>query len=417
MYVYHHSRFPVGRVSTKPGSQYPNPQLHGQGDLILASDHGSAHQTPRGTPDLEPNITLSRTPPSKRKKAVKPKDKVKRAALEKPLSELTKDLTQVPVKDTEAWVNRSFEERKAEKRDDGSIKRPSNSFMLYRSAYTERCRELEKSKNHQDISSIAGASWALETPAIKAQFEEWARVERENHQKAFPDYKFQPQTQAAKERKRKRKSDEASDETSDLEDPTWHNGRGVLEERAKSIRNKTPRSTYREYSNSPSFTSQDEASTPEPYMLSQNSSYIPDINLGKPLPMAMDRQSDYHHITSQPNTAYHAYDYAENYQYVDNAAFETYDSVSPPIGLPGGSHVDLMGDSSLDAGQMMFPSPSLLDPELQSHDHMSQVQAQALVSMAPPGSARSTGFHAGDYLNEGDSTPYLTSFDHVSLDS
>ncbi|KAM0796277.1 high mobility group box domain-containing protein, partial [Usnea florida] len=73
------------------------------------------------------------------------------------------------------------------------IKRPSNSFILYRSAYADRARAWEKSPNHQKISSLAGESWAMEPPEIRKQYDAWAKVERENHAKAFPDYKFQPQ--------------------------------------------------------------------------------------------------------------------------------------------------------------------------------------------------------------------------------
>ena len=379
--------------------------------MMLASDYSTSRQTPRGTPDFEPNPAFSRiAATSKRKAAKKPKDKSKRAALEKPLSEVTKELTDIPVKDTEAWVNRSFEERRTEKRPDGSIKRPSNSFMLYRSAYTERCRELEKSKNHQDISSIAGASWAIETPEIKNQFEEWAKVERENHQKTFPDYKFQPQTQAAKERKRKRKSDESSEEASDPEDPTYYNGRGGGNVTRRSRRAKNGGTTYREYSDSPTLTSQDEANTPEPYMLSQDASYFGNVNLGKPLPQALDRlgQLGGYYVTSNPNPDYGTYGYPggkEDAQCYPGDATAQYGSLSPPMGLPGASHNDLMGELSMDGGHIMLDSTPLLDPELAGHDQ------GPMMSMAPPGSTRSAGFRASDYFADGDGTSYLGQLD------
>lgn len=383
--------------------------------MMLTSDYSNIHQTPRGTPDFDPSPSLSRgAPASKKRAAKKPKDKAKRPALEKPLSELTKELTGVPIKDTEAWVKRSFLERQTEKRPDGSIKRPSNSFMLYRSAYTERCRELEKSKNHQDISSIAGASWAIETPAIKNQFEEWAKMERENHQKAFPDYKFQPQTQAAKERKRKRKSDDSSEEASDPEDPTYDDGRGGRSGTRRSTRGRNGRFTYREYSDSRTLTSQDEASTPEPYMLSQNAPYLGNVNLGKPLPQALDRlgQADNGYITSNPHSEYGIYGYlgagkGTSYYPEDNMAH--YGSSSPPMGLPGASHNDLMGELPMDGGHIMLGDTSLVDPELEGH------APGAMMSMEPPASARSVGFRASDYVTDGDGMPYLTQFDREDV--
>ena len=377
--------------------------------MTLASDRNAGQHTPQGTPDLEPNPACSRpTLASKRKVAKKPKEKTKRAALEKPLSELTKELTNIPVKDTEAWVNRSFKERQAEKRPDGSIKRPSNSFMLYRSAYTERCRELEKSKNHQDISSIAGASWAIEIPKIKNQFKEWAKKERENHQKAFPDYKFQPQTQAVKDRKRKRTSDEHSEGFSDPEDPAYYNGHGGANEMRRSKRAKNGRITYREYSDSPTLTSQDEANTPEPYMLTQNTSYFDNANPGKPLPHAADRfgQTGAYYVTSNPGANYGTYGYPtsdENLQYYPSET-ERYGNVSPPMGLPGASHDDLMGELPMDGGHIMLASSSLLDPELEGQDQ------SAIVSMTVPGSARSVDFRANDYLVDDEGTPYLSQF-------
>ena len=361
--------------------------------MTLGSDHTSGRPTPRSTP--EPNVTYQRpTAPSKRKPVKKPKEKVKRAALEKPLSELTKGYNEIPVRDTEAFVNRSVEERRSEKRPDGSIKRPSNSFMLYRSAYTERCRELEKSKNHQDISSIAGASWAIETPEIKSQFEDWAKQERENHQKAFPNYKFQPQTQAAKERKRKHTPDEASvEDFSDPEDPTYYNGRGASIAARRSTRAaKNARITRREYSDSPTLPSQDEASTPPPYMLTQSSSYFGDINPGKPPPQAFNRwgQPGYY-VTSTREAHYGGYgpSLSENGLPLYHTDVGGYETMAPPVGLPGASHDDLMGDMPLNGANIMFSGPPVLDPELTAHD-------KGMLNMAMPGSARSAVFNPED---------------------
>ena len=127
-----------------------------------------------------------------------------------PLSELTKD-SEIPVKDIEAWVTRSAAERVEEsKKRKGHIARPMNSFMLYRSAYAERTKGWCKQNNHQVVSSVAGESWPLESDELRDQFNEWARIERDNHAKAFPDYKFSP----SKTSLRKRQEDE--DEEDDL---------------------------------------------------------------------------------------------------------------------------------------------------------------------------------------------------------
>ncbi|KAI1260111.1 hypothetical protein F5Y18DRAFT_406943 [Xylariaceae sp. FL1019] len=46
--------------------------------------------------------------------------------------------------------------------------------------------------NHQVISQVCGMSWNMEPQALRDQYDEWAKVERNNHKKAFPDYKFAP---------------------------------------------------------------------------------------------------------------------------------------------------------------------------------------------------------------------------------
>ena len=108
------------------------------------------------------------------------------------MSELTKD-SDVPVKDIEAWVTRPSAERVEESiKRKGHIARPMNSFMLYRSAYAERTKDWCKQNNHQVVSSVAGESWPLESDELREQFNDWAKLERDNHAIAFPNYKFSP---------------------------------------------------------------------------------------------------------------------------------------------------------------------------------------------------------------------------------
>ncbi|KAJ5983808.1 HMG box protein [Penicillium waksmanii] len=120
-----------------------------------------------------------------------------RIALPGPLSEITANFANVPVRDMEAHVNRPTPTRLEEARVRGlsgnkAVARPMNAFMLYRSAYTARCKEYLGMENHQEISRAIGASWRLESAHFKDQFNEWSRIERSNHAIAFPGYKFQP---------------------------------------------------------------------------------------------------------------------------------------------------------------------------------------------------------------------------------
>ncbi|KAI0484784.1 hypothetical protein GGR56DRAFT_42875 [Xylariaceae sp. FL0804] len=114
--------------------------------------------------------------------------------LEAPLSVLVRDMTHVTDTDIDAYVRRGPEERRREvaSSKDGKVKRPMNAFMLYRKAYQNRTKEWKKHDNHQVISQVCGVSWNMEAQQLRDDFDRWARVERDNHKAAFPDYKFAP---------------------------------------------------------------------------------------------------------------------------------------------------------------------------------------------------------------------------------
>lgn len=110
-----------------------------------------------------------------------------------PLSIMTKDMVDPPVRDMEAWVNRSLEERQQEvEAKNGEIPRPMNSFMLYRSAYISRIKSLLGKNCNQNVSRIAGISWRAETKEVREKFENLAIIERQNHAISHPGYKFKP---------------------------------------------------------------------------------------------------------------------------------------------------------------------------------------------------------------------------------
>ena len=128
------------------------------------------------------------------------------------LSVLTADYD-TPVKDMNAWVNRSVATRMAEiEKKNGYISRPMNSFMLYRSAYAERVKRFCKENNHQIVSKVSGASWPQEPKEIRERYEKYASIERGNHAAAHPNYKFAPNKSGTKKRK-----DYDSDEDEDGE--------------------------------------------------------------------------------------------------------------------------------------------------------------------------------------------------------
>lgn len=130
-------------------------------------------------------------------------------------------MVSVPIRDMQAWVNRPRSERMKEtERRNGYVTRPMNSFMLYRSAYSERTKVWCVGNNHQVVSSVSGESWPLEAPEVRDFYNELAKIERMNHQQAHPDYKFSPTKPGAAGKNFKRKeidSDEESD-PSDIND-------------------------------------------------------------------------------------------------------------------------------------------------------------------------------------------------------
>lgn len=110
-----------------------------------------------------------------------------------PLSESTKHMTHIPLRDMESWVHRPVETRMQEVAErNGHVARPMNSFMLYRSAYANRAKKLITETNHQKVSEAAGESWKIEPRETREKYELLASIEKSNHLKAHPGYKFSP---------------------------------------------------------------------------------------------------------------------------------------------------------------------------------------------------------------------------------
>ena len=79
------------------------------------------------------------------------------------------------------------------------IKRPLNSFMLYR---RDKQTEVTSTQDNQSISKIIGTLWRNETYAVKAHYNSMADREKELHKLQHPEYKFSPQRRAAPTRRR-----------------------------------------------------------------------------------------------------------------------------------------------------------------------------------------------------------------------
>jgi hypothetical protein len=120
-------------------------------------------------------------------------------SLPAPLSNAAKHLTFTPVRDMYVWVNRSPTVRHKETRErNGHVTRPMNSFMLYRSAYTMRTKEWCLQNKQQEVSKILGASWRSETPGIRNLYRHYAKLERDNHRIAHPQYRYAPRNKTSR---------------------------------------------------------------------------------------------------------------------------------------------------------------------------------------------------------------------------
>jgi hypothetical protein len=329
------------------------------------------HQNLRPMPEGRSRVEKSPKPKKIKKEKIKAEKKV--AKLEKPLSELTKDWKHVPVADIDTYVNRSAEDRRKEVEEGkipGKVKRPMNSFMLYRKAYQNRTKDWCLQNNHQVVSQVCGDSWPLEPDEVKEQFSEWARIERLNHQNAHPGYKFSPtKPGAAKAAKRKQSEDFSGDSDVDLDDYDWrHPGRGPSRPPKKKnglpprinqpVQYPTTKSAYQYSSRETSM---------EPNYGGYNRSSYQATNPGRPLPAQYQpdlQAGEYYQQTVRQNpNIVGAQDVILTKTTAPGA--HTY------LGMPGGQQqqqeYDIMNQFAYDGQQQHVPKQEI-DPSLISQD-------------------------------------------------
>ncbi len=276
--------------------------------------------------------------------------------LDASLSELTKDYS-LPIRDMETWVRRSAEDRRKEsEKKNGYISRPMNSFMLYRSAYAERVKQFCKENNHQVVSQVTGASWPMEPDHIRKLYEKYAIIERDNHQLAFPDYKFAPNKNG---KKRGREEDEDSDGDWGGSSRTKRSRTGV-----GSMRGDTPRTRtgtpFDEYS----------YHTPSPYQqyeptmaYSNPSAYDYQYPQGPPAPMYPDQYSGYRGHYYQPKVTQYAPQIEDiGYSRVENA-FPSQDQMLNLVAMPGIDDQYLLSQTDAN-GPGLDGNGVILDPRL-----------------------------------------------------
>jgi hypothetical protein len=306
--------------------------------------------------------------------------------IDKPLSVTTADYT-IPVRDMDAWVNRSVEDRLAEAaKKNGYISRPMNSFMLYRSAYAERVKKYCSENNHQVVSKVTGASWPLEPDEIRKKYERLALLERDNHQAAHPEYKFAP-NKAGK--KRGRDDDAESDS-----DGEW-GGRGKRSHTGGSVRRGDTRSntgTPFEGDQWPGYHS------PAPYGhygYQQNPSSYAYQYPERAMPMYADQRAIPGQHWQPQVRHYPGHGHVEDVhfrQYEDQ--FPVQDNMQSMVGLPNADAHHLLVDAGAGPEPMLDPRLGM-DPDfaLQSVEALGRASHQQ--EPFHPGNATLGGYEAG----------------------
>lgn len=256
----------------------------------------------------------------------------------------------------EEWVNRPADVRRLEaQKRNGYVTRPMNSFMLYRSAYADRAKSWCLQNNHQIVSSVAGESWPLEPAEIRELYNEYAKIERINHQNAHPAYKFSPSKTAVPARKRR---SEWSEEPSDLDDTEWAPGTG-------RSRSRQARRIERSMSYSHNGLGMAEYMEPRfgPNRRGANTSTWEMTNEGRPMPTPMannELYNQYYQTVAYQQPMYISNEYTDETRVrrVDTpVASVSFASDNSLLGLPGGNS-DLMqqypshGTTAFDDGQL-----------------------------------------------------------------
>jgi hypothetical protein len=78
----------------------------------------------------------------------------------------------------------------SKKKDPLRIKKPLNSFFLYRKRMREQIIADHNVTAHQQISKIAANLWASESLEVKQQYQQESLAEFEKHRKEYPDYQW-----------------------------------------------------------------------------------------------------------------------------------------------------------------------------------------------------------------------------------
>jgi len=99
--------------------------------------------------------------------------------------------------DDEKWSKKKM------KKDSNQPPRPSNCFMLFRSDYVKNHsgsnhrKRVPGAHSNMTLSTRASAAWKALPESEKAHWEKKAKLEKEAHALAYPDYQYRPRKRGA----------------------------------------------------------------------------------------------------------------------------------------------------------------------------------------------------------------------------
>ncbi|WVQ70677.1 hypothetical protein IAR50_000199 [Cryptococcus sp. DSM 104548] len=104
----------------------------------------------------------------------------------------------------------------ARKQPEGHIKRARNAFILFRKHITDsNLIPPSVEVKHQNISVVAAKMWKEAPQEVRQEFQEKARLEKEEHQRKYPGYRYQPVFRRTDIIRRRVRKDPAEDEKVD----------------------------------------------------------------------------------------------------------------------------------------------------------------------------------------------------------
>ncbi|KIR77582.1 HMG box factor, other [Cryptococcus gattii EJB2] len=101
----------------------------------------------------------------------------------------------------------------ARKQTADHIPRPRNAFILFRKHVVDaKLIPASVEMRHQNVSIITAKMWSEASAEQKAHFNELARIEKEEHMKKYPDYRYQPVYRRTNVVRRRVRKDEVEEE-------------------------------------------------------------------------------------------------------------------------------------------------------------------------------------------------------------